>query len=675
MRLGWRLFATMAVAFLLVPALRADDPEKAATTAKARTTTNQDKAVNSSVAPGAAGDATAKAETTANKDKDKDEAVNSVAAPGAAGEATPTAPTPAPVPPSMWGGGNSNTPKVELFAGYSFWRAMPTYAVNRIAWLHGGNASVAYNLNTWLGLVADFGGYAADRFGPGAPPTGGVVDADGKVYSYLFGPRLSYRKSEWVTPFAQVLFGGAHATEVNLSGCTGVGCTPLSSENAFAMTAGGGLDIKVRRHIAIRLFQAEYLMTRFADASAFTGERVRQNNLRLSAGIVFRFGSMGPPPVLPSAACSLQPTEVFAGESVTATASGSNFNPKRTVKYNWSGTGVRVAGTDASTQIDTTGLQPGSYAVGANLSDGSKNGSASCNARFTVKQPRSPEISCSSDPRTVRTGGTSTIRSNASSPDNRRLSYSYSATAGSISGTDATTSLDTSGAQPGPITVTCNVSDDRNPPLTASSTTTVNVEAPPPPPAPAPEIKQLEARLALHSIYFQTARPTAENPGGGLLDSQAGILKTLAEDFTKYLKYRPDAHLILGGYADPRGSEEYNKALTERRVERTKNFLAEHGVPADHLETRSFGKADQLTTDQIKELIAQDPDLSPADRQQMLNNLRVMVLANNRRVDVSLSTTGQQSTRLYPFNAKDFLALISTKGGEKKPPVRAKKKP
>jgi len=185
-------------------------------------------------------------------------------------------------------------------------------------------------------------------------------------------------------------------------------------------------------------------------------------------------------------------------------------------------------------------------------------------------------------------------------------------------------------------------------------------------------MKQLEAKLALHSIYFQTARPTAENPKGGLLDSQADIIITLAEDFRSYLKYKPDAHLILGGHADPRGSEEYNKALTERRVGRTKNFLVEHGVPADHLETRSFGKENQLTSDQIKELIAQDPDLSPADRQQMLNNLQVMVLANNRRVDVTLSTTGEQSTRLYPFNAKDFLALISLKGGEKKPPVKKK---
>ena len=109
-------------------------------------------------------------------------------------------------------------------------------------------------------------------------------------------------------------------------------------------------------------------------------------------------------------------------------------------------------------------------------------------------------------------------------------------------------------------------------------------------------------------------------------------------------------------------------------MERTKNALVEHGVPQDHIETRSIGKEEQLTADQTRALIAQDPDLTAADRQQMLNNLPVMVLANNRRVDVNLSTTGQQSTRLYPFNAKDFLALINTKGVEKRPTPRKKSK-
>jgi outer membrane protein OmpA-like peptidoglycan-associated protein len=215
------------------------------------------------------------------------------------------------------------------------------------------------------------------------------------------------------------------------------------------------------------------------------------------------------------------------------------------------------------------------------------------------------------------------------------------------------------------------VGDDRNPPLTASSTTIVTVEAPP---APAPEIAQLEVRLALHSIYFPTARPTVENPDGGLVESQEKILLALAQDFTKYLTYKPDAHLILGGHADRRGGEEYNKGLTDRRVERTKSFLIQHGVPANHIDTRSFGKDDNLTAEQVKQLMDQDPDLSPEERKQMLSHLTVLVLANNRRVDVTLSTTGEQSIRRYPFNAKDYLALISTAGGEKKPPVKKKPK-
>jgi outer membrane protein OmpA-like peptidoglycan-associated protein len=270
-------------------------------------------------------------------------------------------------------------------------------------------------------------------------------------------------------------------------------------------------------------------------------------------------------------------------------------------------------------------------------------------------------------------GDTSTIRSNASSPDHRRLSYSYRASAGNLSGDDATATLNTAGAQPGSIIVTCTVNDDRNPRLSASATTSVAVEALPPAPPPA-EVVELESRLALHSIYFQTARPTERNPGAGLMQSQQQVLASLASGFNRYLTFRPEAHLILGGHADLRGSIEYNKALTDRRVERAKGFLIEHGVPSGSIEVRSFGEEDELTSEQVKEQFEQNPELTGDDRQKMLNNLAVIVLANNRRVDVSLSTNGQQSTRRYPFNAKDALALISTKGIGKEPMARSKPK-
>jgi outer membrane protein OmpA-like peptidoglycan-associated protein/opacity protein-like surface antigen len=557
-------------------------------------------------------------------------------------------------------------PKWELYGGYSFFHAgadvhgqLPgalSPISSRIeANPRGVGLSGTYNFNNWLGLTLD----TSTHWGSGESTLFHRID-DAAFSNLSIGPKVTFRRHRFA-PFVEALVGDHRLMP-----------DAFHDIDKIGLLLGGGLDINLYEHVALRLFRADFVLSNYKyGPPAVSSTDIR--GLRAHVGLNFMFGGEKHP-VLPSAACSVQPTEVFAGETVTATANGSNFNPKRTVKYNWNGTGVKVTGSDASTQIDTTGLQPGSYGVTANLNDGGKNGFASCSARFTVKEPRPPVITCSADPASVRTGGTSTINSNASSPDGRRLTYSYTATAGEISGNGYTATLNTRGAQPGRITVTCNVSDDRNPPLTASSTTTVNVEAPPPPP---PQIKQLEARLALHSIYFQTARPTADNPQGGLVDSQAEILKTLAEDFKNYLKYKPDAHLILGGHADPRGSEEYNKGLTQRRVERTENFLVEHGVPADHIETRSFGKDDNLTEEQVKEQIAQNPELTPGDRQQMLNNLRVLVLANNRRVDVTLSTTGQQSVRGYPFNAKDYLALINTKGGEKKPPAKppVKKKP
>jgi outer membrane protein OmpA-like peptidoglycan-associated protein len=191
----------------------------------------------------------------------------------------------------------------------------------------------------------------------------------------------------------------------------------------------------------------------------------------------------------------------------------------------------------------------------------------------------------------------------------------------------------------------------------------------------------LELKLALHSIYFPTAQPTVARPTGGLLASQAVTLDTLASDFKQYLTYKPDAHLILGGHADIRGGKEYNQLLSERRVERAKSYLIEKGVPADHIDTKAYGVDQNMTDEQVKQLLEDDPDLTPAEKQQFLKNLLTIRLANNRRVDVTLSTTGEQSVRRFPFNAKDALTLMNRKvegrGTEKEPAAKppAAKKP
>jgi hypothetical protein len=218
------------------------------------------------------------------------------------------------------------------------------------------------------------------------------------------------------------------------------------------------------------------------------------------------------------------------------------------------------------------------------------------------------------------------------------------------------------------VTVSATCTDSRG--LTGQASTQITLENPPPPPVD----KALEARLSLHSIYFVVDHPRPNDPKGGLLASQQKTLLALATDFKKYLENKPDAHLILGGHADHRGSAEYNQALTERRVGTVKSFLVAQGVPEASIDTKAFGKEDNLTTDQVKDAVANNPDLSTEERARVLRNIDVVRMASNRRVDVTLSTTGQSSARVFPFNSTDALTLIGGRESERKVAKPAPKK-
>jgi outer membrane protein OmpA-like peptidoglycan-associated protein len=545
------------------------------------------------------------------------------------------------------------SPKWELFGGYSFvypgadlHGLLPggLLPVNSLVESNprGAGASITYNFNRWIGLTADTSGDLSS----GESGIAMRID-DAEFYNFSGGPKITFRTRRF-SPFLEGLIG-EHRLASEL----------FRSDYEFGFMAGGGLDLKLTRRFYWRVIRADYVFSnhQYGPSSIVPATDVR--GARLQSGLVFMWG--GKLVVAsPSAMCSVQPAEIFAGEGMTATAAGSNFNPKRALQYSWSGSGIKPGQSGASAQIDTTGLQAGSYQLTASLSDGSASGIATCNARFTVKEPRPPVISCSADPASVPMGGTSTITSTATSPDGRVLTYSYTTSSGTISGNTSTAVLATTGAQPGIVSVTCNVADDRNQPLTASASTTVNLQAPPPPP-PMPDVAAIEKRLALHSVYFATAKPTVEKPDAGLLASQETTLTALASDFQTYLQSKPDARLTLEGHADPRGSVEYNQALSQRRVERVKGFLVALGIPAANILTEAFGEQQDLTDKQVKDAVERNPELSPEDRQKVLKNMRMIILASNRRVDITLSNVGQtsqQSVREYPFNAADSLTLL-----------------
>lgn len=455
--------------------------------------------------------------------------------------------------------------KWEIYAGYSIFYPNTTLNVQLPGALFpltspletnpwGIGASGTYNFNRWLGLTID----GSNHWGSGELTVAKRID-DMRFDNISIGPKLTYRARRFA-PFFEVLVGDHRLVpEV------------YHSVDKLGVMVGGGLDVDLSRHIAWRVFRVDYAGSNYQFGPKATTTSTDLRGLRGQMGLVFKFGG-GPPPVPPSAACSAQPTEVFAGEPVTVTATGSNFNPKRTVRYTWSGSPAKVTGDSASTQIDTAGWQPGTYLATANLSDGSKHGIASCNANFTVRAPRPPTIACSPNPDTVQPGGNSTISSVANSPDNRRLSYSYAATAGSISGNDSSTTLSTGNAAPGSITVTCNVADDRNPALTASATTAVNVVAPAPqaPPAPA-----APSASKLNQIDFKKNSPRVDNAAKAILDEVA-----------LRLQRDSDAKAVIVGEAD--ASEKDATRLASQRAFNAKAYLVnEKGVDASRLETRT----------------------------------------------------------------------------------------
>ena len=500
----------------------------------------------------------------------------------------------------------------------------------------GVGTSLAYNFTKNLALEGDYGGN---------------FNRNATISTATVGPKYTWR-GEGVNFFVHTLFGFERLSSRG-----------IPSSNGIAAILGGGMDIKLWKPITLRLFEADYQFAHLNFSSVVSPidsqlRRPSYNGARLRTGLVFNFGGAPETPV--AAACSIDHNEVLVGEPLHATVAASNFNPKHPLTYTWASSGGKIEGKDTAATIDTTGAAPGTYTATARVVDPKKkkNGEASCTSNFTVKPLNPPQISCTANPGTVEVGTPSTVTCTCTSPDNATVTVGgWTSSAGSVAGTGNSATLTTTGAAAGPATINATCTDSRG--LTASTTSTVTVNNPPPPP-PVVD-KALEARLALHSVYFATAKPTVKDPTGGLVASQEQTLQSLATDFAKYREVKPDAHLTLEGHADVRGSVPYNQALSERRVARVKSYLVEHGVPEANLETKALGDQHNLTAAEVKASVEQNPELTKEERARVLRNMKTIIWASNRRVDITLNVAGQAETtsvRQYPFNATDSLTLI-----------------
>lgn len=163
--------------------------------------------------------------------------------------------------------------RIEIFGGYQYTRLLGNN-------FNGWDSAVTANVNNWFGVTADIGG-SYRSIEENSPTTITNVQIDLSHYDFLFGPTFSYNRHR-LKPFGHVLLGVTHLSSKVTSNLNSGGTFSTSdSNNAFSVALGGGLDVSIHRNLAVRLVQADYLLTRFAGES--------QNNARISTGLVLRF--------------------------------------------------------------------------------------------------------------------------------------------------------------------------------------------------------------------------------------------------------------------------------------------------------------------------------------------------------------------------------------------------
>jgi hypothetical protein len=160
--------------------------------------------------------------------------------------------------------------------------------------------------------------------------------------------------------------------------------------------------------------------------------------------------------------------------------------------------------------------------------------------------------------------------------------------------------------------------------------------------------------VMLHSVFFPTAYPLPKYPTLGLLNSQQEVLGNVASGFIKYLEYDPEAKLRIEAHADVRGNSNYNQELANRRGELVKQVLVSNGIAEDRIEVVAMGEDQPLEHETVVELEAQNPNPMP---EKWAKQHKVNQLAYQRRVDIVLLPTNQESVRFYPNAAPEAQIL------------------
>src|SRR6202521_2742294 len=174
-------------------------------------------------------------------------------------------------------------PKWELYGGYSFFYphadlhgqlpgALQPFPGTRLeSNPRGAGASITYNFNHWFGLTLD----TSTHWGSGE--TGLAKRIDDAAFSNLsFGPKITFRHKHF-SPFVEVLVGDHRLMP-----------DAFHDVDKFGVMLGGGIDINLSRHVALRLIRADYVASNYRYAP-FPASATNIGGVRLQAGLNFIF--------------------------------------------------------------------------------------------------------------------------------------------------------------------------------------------------------------------------------------------------------------------------------------------------------------------------------------------------------------------------------------------------
>jgi hypothetical protein len=164
--------------------------------------------------------------------------------------------------------------RAEVFGLYSYNRSYNSNGDNSSS--NGGSGDIAFYPSKWWGIAANIGGGTSSGY---TNSSGTHFNSSSSTVHYLFGPRFRFGLADGrITPFAEVLLGGNHRSNVTQNGAVTV-----AAQTSFDLNAGGGIDFKVTKHISIRAIRVDYTYTRFTPA----GVQNTENGVGISTGAGF----------------------------------------------------------------------------------------------------------------------------------------------------------------------------------------------------------------------------------------------------------------------------------------------------------------------------------------------------------------------------------------------------